>query len=69
MMAQNFHAITVITGSNEKVNNLIPAAKVKYDALSWGFKHEMWHSAETKEIKRTLGHPIKWLQDAESKPI
>ena len=25
MMAQNFHALTVITGRNEQVNNLIPA--------------------------------------------
>jgi hypothetical protein len=127
MMAQNFHAITVITVSNEKVNNIIPAAQynkifygmgslhrsvekdliptaklkeqfdavhqicidnlskltddilsdklepipfkhpvadTKYEALSWCFKHEMWHSAEMEEIKRTLGHPIKWLRDA-----
>jgi hypothetical protein len=127
MMAQNFHAITVITGRNEKVNDLIPTmqynkifygmgslhrsvekdlippatlkdqfdavhdiclnnlhtvnddmlnddlepipfkhpvADIKYDALSWCFKHEMWHSAEMEEIKRTLGYPIKWLRDA-----
>jgi hypothetical protein len=126
MMAQNFHALTVITGRNEKVNNLIPVvqfnkifngmgslhrsvekniisatklkeyfdtvheisldnlskltddilndklepipfrhpvADVKYDALSWCFKHEMWHSAEMEEIKRALGYPIKWLRD------
>lgn len=126
MMAQNFHALTVITGRNEKVNNLIsvaqynkifngmgslhrsvekdliptstlkeqfdtvhdicldnlsklnddilndslepihfkhPVADIKYEALSWCFKHEMWHSAEMEEIKRTLGHPIKWLRD------
>jgi|WetSurMetagenome_2_1015567.scaffolds.fasta_scaffold72708_2 hypothetical protein len=127
MMAQNFHALTVITGRNEKVNNLFPVvqfnkifngmgslhrsvekdiisaaklkeyfdsvheicldnlsklgddilynklepipfthpvAEVKYDALSWCFKHEMWHSAEMEEIKRALGHPIKWLRNA-----
>jgi hypothetical protein len=126
MMAQNFHALTVISGRNEKVNNLIPVAQynkifngmgslhrsvekdfipatklkeyfdivheisldnlsrltddklndklepipfrhpvadIKYDALSWCFKHEMWHSAEMEEIKRALGHPIKWLRD------
>ncbi|MGA2408504.1 MAG: DinB family protein [Bacteroidales bacterium] len=124
MMSQNFHAITVITGKNEKVYNLIPVAQyvkifngmgalhrsvekdliptsklkeqldavheicidnltkltdsilgdklepipfkhpvanIKYEALSWSFKHEMWHSAEMEAIKRTLGHPIKWL--------
>jgi uncharacterized damage-inducible protein DinB len=124
MMSQNFHAITVITGKNEKVYNLIPIAQyvkifngmgalhrsvekdliptsklkeqldavheicidnltkltdsilgdklepipfkhpvanIKYEALSWSFKHEMWHSAEMEAIKRTLGHPIKWL--------
>jgi hypothetical protein len=127
MMAQNFHAIIVITGKNEKVNNLIPVAQynkifngmgsvhrsverdlvptaklkqqfdavheicidglsrlndailydklesipfkhpvadTKYEALSWCFKHEMWHCAEMEEIKRSLGHPIKWLRDA-----
>ena len=124
MMAQNFHAITVITGRNEKVNELIPVvqynkifngmgtlhrsvekdliptvqlkeqfdtvhkicidnlddlsddildnklepipfkhpvANVKYEALSWCFKHEMWHAAEMEAIKRDLGHPIKWI--------
>jgi hypothetical protein len=124
MMSQNFHAITVITGENEKVYNLIPVAQyvkifngmgalhrsvekdliptsklkeqldavheicidnltkltdsilgdklepipfkhpvanIKYEALSWSFKYEMWHSAEMEAIKRTLGHPIKWL--------
>jgi hypothetical protein len=124
MMSQNFHAITVITGKNEKVyqlipvveyvklfkgmgslhrsvaKDIIPAAKLKeqfdtvhsicldnlgkltdsilaellepipfkhpvantkYEALSWCFKHEMWHSAEMEDIKRTLGYPIKWM--------
>jgi hypothetical protein len=126
MLSQNFHAITVITGRNEKIFNLIPImeyvnyfngmgtlhrsvetdliptaklkeqfdtvheicidnlsklrddvlgenlesipirhpmAETKYEALSWCFKHEMWHSAEMEDIKRTLGHPIKWLKD------
>jgi hypothetical protein len=121
MMGQNYHAITAITGRNEKVydlipvtnyvkifngmgnlhrsveNNLIPTselknqldavheicidnlsklsdeileekipfkhpvAETKYEALSWCFKHEMWHCAEMEAIKRSLGYPIKWL--------
>jgi hypothetical protein len=124
MMAQNFHTITVITGRNEKVNDLIPVARynkifygmgslhrsvekdlvpsaklkeqfdavheicidnltklsddilgdklepilfkhpiaeTKYEAISWCFKHEMWHSAEMEAIKRDLGYPIKWI--------
>ena len=39
-----------------------PVANNKYEALSWCFKHEMWHSAEMEELKRMLGYPIKWLQ-------
>ena len=124
MMSQNFHAITVITGKNEKVYDLIPVinyvklfngmgaihrsvekdliptsklkeqldtvheicldnlckltddildnklepipfkhpvANIKYEAISWSFKHEMWHSAEMESIKRDLDHPIKWI--------
>jgi hypothetical protein len=124
MMSQNFHAITVITGKNEKVYDLIPVvnyvklfngmgalhrsvekdliptsklkeqldtvheicldnlckltddildnkletipfkhpvANIKYEAISWSFKHEMWHSAEMEAIKRDLGYPIKWI--------
>ena len=124
MVSQNFHAITVITGKNEKIYDLIPVvnyvklfngmgtlhrsvekdliptsklkeqfdtvheiclenlskltddilgdklepfpfkhpmANIKYEALSWSFKHEMWHSAEMEAIKRELGHPIKWI--------
>jgi len=125
MMAQNFHAITVITGRNEKVNNLIPVvqynkifngmgslhrsvekdfiptatlkgqfdtifeicignlgtlrddilgeklepipfkhpiAETKREALSWCFKHEMWHCAEMEAIKRDVGHATKWMK-------
>ena len=123
MMAQNFHALTVITGRNEKIHKVIPiqfnkifngmgslhrsvdkdiitakelkeqfdmvheiclnslnnlsddilfdklepipfkhpVAENKYEALSWCFKHEMWHSAEMEAIKRDLGYPIKWI--------
>lgn len=38
-----------------------PVANNKYEALSWSFKHEMWHSAEMEVIKRALGYPIKWM--------
>lgn len=38
-----------------------PVANNKYEALSWSFKHEMWHSAEMEAIKRALGYPIKWM--------
>jgi hypothetical protein len=124
IISQNFHAMTVITGRNKEVYELIPVVEYvkifngmgalhrsvekdliptiklkeqfdavheicinnldelsddilsdklepipfkhpiadnKYEALSWCFKHEMWHSAEMEEIKRALGHPIKWL--------
>lgn len=125
MISQNFHAITCITGRNEKVyeqipivkyvkvfngmgalhrsleKDLIPTTKLieqfevvheicienltklddailsqelepitfkhpvantKYDALSWSFKHEMWHSAEMEAIKIALGYPIVWIK-------
>ena len=124
LLAQNFHAITVITGRNEHVNRLVPVvqyvkhfngmgalhrsvekslvtpsvlleqleavheicisnlqkldetilgqplepipfkhpvANTKYEALSWSFKHEMWHCAEMEAIKQTLGYPTKWM--------
>lgn len=38
-----------------------PVANNKYEALSWCFKHEMWHSAEMETIKRALGYPIRWM--------
>lgn len=39
-----------------------PVANTKYEALSWCFKHEMWHSAEMEAIKRALGFPIIWMK-------
>lgn len=39
-----------------------PVAKTKYEALSWCFKHEMWHSAEMETIKLALGYPIVWMK-------
>jgi hypothetical protein len=47
----------------EKIPFKHPIAVTKYEALSWSFKHEMWHSAEMEAIKRALVHPIKWLRD------
>lgn len=38
-----------------------PVAHNKYEAISWCFKHEMWHSAEMEAIKSALGHPIQWI--------
>lgn len=124
IVSQNFHAITCITGRNEKIFELIPVidyvklfngmgtkhrsaegeiisaaklreqlpavhnicleslgnlsddelyldlehipfkhpvAKTKYEALSWCFKHEMWHAAEMEAIKAALGYPIAWM--------
>lgn len=39
-----------------------PVADNKYEALSWCFKHEMWHSAEMEAIKVALGYPIQWMK-------
>jgi len=39
-----------------------PVARNKYEALSWCFKHEMWHSAEMEAIKSALGYPIRWMK-------
>jgi len=125
MISQNFHAITCITGRNDKVSMTIPVvdyvklfngmgtlhrsvergiipvsklieqfniiheicidnlsglnddilsqklepipfkhplANTKYEALSWCFKHEMWHSAEMEAIKLSLEYPIQWTK-------
>jgi hypothetical protein len=37
-----------------------PIAKTKYEALTWNFKHEMWHLGQISTIKRILGNPTKW---------
>lgn len=39
-----------------------PIAKNKYEAISWSFKHEMWHCAEMEQIKIRLGKQFNWLQ-------
>ena len=44
-----------------------PVAETKYEALSWSFKHEMWHSAEMEAIKRdisSLRYEIRDFDDA-----
>lgn len=123
IISQNFHAITVITGKNEKVFELVPIlqyeklfsgngtknrslkkdlippatlkqqlntvheicienlsklrdeileddiepiggkhpiANTKYEALSWCFKHEIWHGSEMEDIKKALDYPRVW---------
>lgn len=125
LISQNFHAITCITGRNDKVYKLLPiadyvklfngmgtqhrsvekdliptarlkeelntvhsicienlstinddmlyndiepipfkhpVATTKYEALSWCFKHEMWHAAEMEALKVALNHPIVWIK-------
>ena len=39
-----------------------PMADNKYEAISWSFKHEMWHCAEMEDIKLRLGYPTKWMK-------
>jgi hypothetical protein len=38
-----------------------PVAKTKYEALTWSFKHEMWHCGQISMIKRIIGIPTKWV--------
>lgn len=37
-----------------------PIAKTKIEALTWCFRHEMWHCGQISMIKRVLGHETKW---------
>jgi hypothetical protein len=37
-----------------------PIAKTKYEALTWNFKHEMWHLGQISTLKRILGNPTTW---------
>jgi hypothetical protein len=48
---------------DKSLTHSVQASGNKYEALSWCFKHEMWHSAEMEDIKRALGYPIKWLRN------
>lgn len=37
-----------------------PVAKTKYEALTWSFRHEMWHLGQISTLKRIIGQPTKW---------
>jgi hypothetical protein len=37
-----------------------PIANTKYEALSWCFKHEIWHGSEMEDIKKALDYPKVW---------
>jgi hypothetical protein len=50
----------ILANELEPISFKHPIAYTKYEALSWCFKHEMWHSAEMEEIKRMLRYPIVW---------
>ena len=38
-----------------------PIARTKYEALTWSFRHEMWHGGQISMIKRVLGKPMRWM--------
>ncbi len=37
-----------------------PIAKTKYEALTWSFRHEMWHLGQISTLNRIFGNPTKW---------
>lgn len=37
-----------------------PIAKTKYEALTWCFRHEMWHLGQIATLKRILNNPVQW---------
>lgn len=37
-----------------------PIAETKYEALTWNFRHEMWHLGQISTLKRIIGYPTKW---------
>ena len=37
-----------------------PIAKTKYEALTWSFRHEMWHLGQISTLKRVLGYSTSW---------
>jgi len=37
-----------------------PIAKTKYEALTWNFRHEMWHLGQIATLKRVLNNPVNW---------
>ena len=52
----------ILSEDLEPIPFIHPVANNKYEALSWCFKHEMWHCAEMEAIKVTLEHPIRWMR-------
>lgn len=42
-----------------------PMAKTKYEALTWSFRHEMWHAGQISSLKRVLGHATDWAKVVE----
>ncbi len=54
---------TILSDKLEPIPFKHPVAEIKYEALSWSFKHKMWHSAEMEAIKRELGYPIVWMKN------
>jgi len=43
-----------------------PIARTKYEALTWSFKHEMWHCGQISILKRVLGKATDWTPTASS---
>ena len=39
----------------DKTEIINPVAKTKYDALTFTFKHQMWHNGQIAMIKRIIG--------------
>ncbi|MFN3997985.1 DinB family protein [Algoriphagus sp.] len=37
-----------------------PIAKTKYEALTWSFRHEMWHLGQISTLRRIIGLPTQW---------
>lgn len=54
---------SILSDDLEPIPFTHPVASNKYEALSWCFKHEMWHSAEMEAIKGALEHPIQWMKE------
>lgn len=44
----------------EQTKMVHPIAKTKYEALTWSFRHEMWHLGQISTLKRIIGHPTRW---------
>jgi uncharacterized damage-inducible protein DinB len=40
-----------------------PVAKTKYEALTWNFRHEMWHCGQIAMIRRGLNMQFDFRQN------